>query len=222
MPSLTEENYLKAIYKLSGEHPAGVTTTSLAAALGIRAATVSDMLRRLAAKKLIRHTRYRGVTMTPAGRKLALEIIRKHRLWEVFLVNRLGFGWDEVHPIAEQLEHIRSEELTRRLDKFLGHPRTDPHGDPIPDRNGKLPAGQPTPVSKLAVRATGVVTGVSDHAAAFLRFLQKNSLGLGNTVTVVERIDYDQSLNVRVNGRKVLHISRQVAEHLLVRPHGKQ
>jgi DtxR family Mn-dependent transcriptional regulator len=109
MPSLTEENYLKEIYKLSEQQPGGVSTTAIAGALGIRAATVSDMLRRLAGKKLIRHAKYHGVSMTEKGRRLALEIIRKHRLWEVFLVSQLRFRWDEVHPIAEQLEHIRSE-----------------------------------------------------------------------------------------------------------------
>jgi len=221
VPSLTEENYLKEIFKLSEQHPKGVTTTALAAALGIRAATVSDQVRRLAAKHLVRHAKYRGVTMTDKGRKLALDIVRKHRLWEVFLVDRLRFGWDEVHPIAEQLEHIRSDELIRRLDKYLGFPRNDPHGDPIPDRNGKLPVDSLMPVSAMKLNQKGVVTGVADHDAAFLRYLEDNSLGLGNTVRVSGREAYDQSVHLRINNRRKLHISSRVAGNILVRPHGK-
>ncbi len=222
MPSLTEENYLKEICKLSGSKPGGVPTTAIAKALGIRAATVSDMLQRLSQKKLIRHEKYKGVSMTEKGRKVALGVIRKHRLWEAFLVEKLKFGWDEVHPIAEQLEHVHSDELTRRLDEYLGFPRTDPHGDPIPDARGRMTDGNLVPLSEVKPGTAGVIMGVADHHAAFLRYLEENQLGLGSRVKAIERLGYDESMHIRVNNRKQIHISLKVAANILLRSDGKK
>lgn len=138
MNSLTEENYIKAIYKLCEKSADAVSTNAIAEKMHTKAASVSDMLKKLSKKKLINYRKYQGVTLTAKGEKLALAIVRKHRLWELFLVQKLNFKWDEVHDIAEQLEHIQSDELVKRIDKFLDHPKFDPHGDPIPDVNGKL------------------------------------------------------------------------------------
>jgi DtxR family Mn-dependent transcriptional regulator len=139
MPSHTEENYLKTIYKLAEAEPGqDVSTNRIAAALTTRAASVTDMLRRLAEKELLRYEKYRGVQLTPEGRRLALLTVRKHRLWEVFLVQQLGFNWDEVHEVAEELEHVQSPLLMRRLDEFLNYPTFDPHGDPIPAEDGAM------------------------------------------------------------------------------------
>jgi len=221
MNSLTEENYLKEIYKLSGQNPKGVSTTAIAVALNIKAATVTDMVRKLTRKNLLKHEKYYGVTITKKGKKAALEIIRKHRLWEVFLVEKLSFKWDEVHPIAEQLEHIRSEELTQRLDKYLGYPKADPHGDPIPDSKGNIHLESLVPVSAVKKNGTGVISGVSEHDSSFLKYLESNSLGLGNHIQVLEVIDFDKSMNIKINRKKNLHISNKIARNILLKLHGK-
>ena len=139
--SLTEENYIKAIFQIGTTPESNVSTNALADSLQTKPATVSDMIKKLSHKKLIFYEKYKGVTLSASGAKEALKIIRKHRLWEVFLVNHLNFKWDQVHEIAEQLEHIKSSELVNRLDNFLGNPTIDPHGDPIPDANGQVQLG---------------------------------------------------------------------------------
>lgn len=214
MNTFTEENYLKTIYHCSLS-AGSASTNQIAAATNTRAASVTDMLKKLADKKLINYTKYQGVTLTDEGEKIALGIIRKHRLWEYFLVEKLDFKWDEVHEVAEELEHISSTELINRLDKFMKYPKYDPHGDPIPDSNGKFKRQELKPVSSLAVNQCGIVSGVGDHSAAFLQYLEKTSLTLGTSLCVVELIDYDHSVMIAIDGNKI-NISREVAKNLLV------
>src|SRR5882757_1901576 len=175
MNTLAEENYLKAIYHLS-LNDNNVSTNQIAAALNTKAASVTDMLKKLADKELINYAKYQGVTLTPAGQKGALHIIRKHRLWEYFLVEKLHFKWDEVHEMAEEMEHISSVELINRLDKFMDYPKHDPHGDPIPDRDGNLKKYELKPIAALNVNEGGIVSGVRDHSPAFLQYLEKQQL----------------------------------------------
>lgn len=221
MPSLTAENYLKTIYHLLEHEPDGVTTNTLAASLNIKPATVTDMLRKLSADKLVRHEKYYGVTLTDKGRKTALDIIRRHRLWEVFLAEKLRFAWDEVHDMAEQLEHVQSEELIERLDKFLGYPKTDPHGDPIPDKKGKISLHDFKPLCHLKGKETGIISGVTEHSPAFLQYLEKNGLSLGNEIEVLEVHAFDMSADVKLNQKKIIHLSYDVTKNILIKQHGK-
>src|ERR1700712_1060629 len=170
MNTLAEENYLKSIYHLS-LNTQNVSTNQIAALLNTRAASVTDMLKKLADKELINYTRYQGVSLTSPGKKIALHIIRKHRLWEFFLVEKLNFKWDQVHEMAEEMEHISSEELIDRLDKFMDYPKYDPHGDPIPDCNGNFKKHELKPIASLSVNESGVISGVRDHSPTFLQYL---------------------------------------------------
>lgn len=214
MNTFTEENYLKTIYHCS-LNSSSASTNQLAAATNTRAASVTDMLKKLADKKLINYTPYQGVTLTSEGEKIALGIIRKHRLWEYFLVEKLNFGWDEVHEMAEELEHISSTELINRLDQFMDFPKHDPHGDPIPDCNGQFKRKKLEPVSALGVAQTGVIAGVGDHSPAFLQYLEKASLTLGMRLKVIEMAEYDQSVTLEIMDKQV-NISQEVAKNLLV------
>ena len=214
MNTFTEENYLKAIYHLSTQSES-VSTNQIAAALSTKAASVTDMLKKLADKELINYTKYQGVTLTTAGEKIALSIIRKHRLWEYFLVEKLNFKWDEVHDVAEELEHISSKELIDRLDDFMGNPKYDPHGDPIPDSKGKFKAHELKPVSSLEVDKSGLISGVREHSAAFLQYLEKVQLTIGKKIKIAEINTYDHSVILQVEGKKI-HISREVANNLLI------
>lgn len=217
MQTQTEENYLKCIYKLNLASGEGVTTNEVAAAMNTKAATVTDMLRKLAAKNMVRYRKYYGVMMTAKGKKAALNIIRRHRLWEVFLAQTLKFRWDEVHPIAEQLEHIRSDELIRKLDKFLGFPKLDPHGDPIPDTKGNIPSQGVLGLDTLKKNKTAMICGVTEHAPPFLRYLEKNQLMPGIKIRVEHIYEFDRSLDVKVNNSKRAHISHEVSKNILVR-----
>jgi DtxR family Mn-dependent transcriptional regulator len=214
MNTLAEENYLKAIYHLSLSD-ANVSTNQIAAALNTKAASVTDMLKKLADKELINYEKYQGVTLTAAGEKIALQIIRKHRLWEYFLVEKLNFKWDEVHEMAEEMEHISSVELIDRLDKFMDYPKHDPHGDPIPDRDGNFKKYELKPIASLAVNESGIISGVRDHSATFLQYLEKQQLTIGKKITVTDIIDYDYSMILQV-GQATTHISREVAKNLLI------
>src|SRR6201996_4702458 len=212
MNTFTEENYLKAIYHLS--LPSGCASTNqIAASLNTKAASVTDMLKKLAEKELINYTKYQGVTLTAPGEKIAVNIIRKHRLWEYFLVEKLNFKWDEVHDVAEELEHISSKELIDRLDDFMGNPKYDPHGDPIPDCNGKFKSHELKPVAALVVNNSGLISGVREHSAAFLQYLEKVQLTIGKKIKIAEINTYDHSVILQVEGKKV-HISREVANNL--------
>ena len=213
--TITEENYLKAIYKLTEEEPGHeVSTNRIAAALATRAASVTDMLRRLADKQLLDYEKYRGVRLTPEGRRIALLTVRKHRLWEVFLVQQLGFSWDEVHEVAEELEHVQSALLMRRLDEFLNFPTLDPHGDPIPAENGAVRRHAHRLLAELGVGECGTLASVKDTSAPFLQYLDKMGLPLGARVRILEKITFDNSLEVRINDERTIVISAEVGRNL--------
>ena len=216
MHSFTEENYLKAIYHLSDGNSSVVSTNGIAEITNTKAASVTDMLKKLADKKLINYIRYQGVTLTESGIKAAVTIIRKHRLWEVFLVEKLGFKWDEVHDIAEELEHINSSALIDRLDDFLGNPAADPHGDPIPDRTGIFQHKKLFKISDMKQGQKGTISGVSEHSSVFLKHLEKLGLTLGTSITVTEVIKFDGSVILSIDKIKETTISREAAKNILV------
>lgn len=216
MNSFTEENYLKAIYHLSLSDSESVSTNSIAAAINTKAASVTDMLKKLSEKGLINYARYQGVSLTDEGKAIAIKIVRKHRLWEFFLVEKLQFKWDEVHELAEELEHINSTELVDRLDKFLGFPKYDPHGDPIPDANGRIKTDELKPISSLLITEGGIIMGVREHMPQFLQYLEKMKLTIGNRIKVLEIADYDQSMLIQLNHEHNFSISRDVAKNILV------
>ncbi len=216
MNSFTEENYIKAIYKLNENDNASVTTNAIAEQMHTKAASVTDMLKKLSVKKLIHYQKYQGVTLTIKGEKTALSIIRKHRLWEMFLVEKFNFKWDEVHDVAEQLEHIQSDKLIEELDKFLNYPKADPHGDPIPDAKGKLHIQKSKMLSLLSINDTCIMTGVVDHSTPFLQYLEHCGLVLGNEIRIKEILAFDKSLQITVNKKKLLFISNDVAKNILV------
>ncbi len=216
MHTYTEENYLKAIYKLSEQNQEEVTTNAIAELINIKSSSVSDMLRKLAEKGLIHYTKYRGVTLTEEGRWIAVRIIRKHRLWEVFLVDKLGLGWEEVHPMAEELEHINFERLIDKLDAFLGYPKYDPHGDPIPSASGEMEMSQSYKLSEMSIASPLLVTGISNHTTSFLQHLDKMGLGLGTKLIIEEITPFDLSMLVTVNKGKQLYLSNEVAKNILV------
>jgi DtxR family Mn-dependent transcriptional regulator len=214
MNTLAEENYLKSIYHLSLNGTIA-STNQLAAQLNTKASSVTDMLKKLAEKELINYTPYQGVSLTTSGEKIAINIIRKHRLWEYFLVKKLNFKWDEVHEMAEEMEHISSNELIDRLDKFMGYPKYDPHGDPIPDANGLFKIHNLKPVSSFSINDGGVICGVREHSTAFLQYLDKQGLTIGKNITITEIIEFDHSVVLLMENKRV-QISREVANNLLV------
>lgn len=211
-----EENYLKAIFKIAEKEPGAVLTNALANEMGTSAASATDMLKRLSDKALVAYEKYRGVTLTESGNRLATTLIRKHRLWEVFLVEKLGFAWDEVHVLAEQLEHIQGDNLTERLDDFLGNPRFDPHGDPIPDAEGRWLRQIQVRLSTILPGQRGIVTGVDDHSPAFLQYLDELGLGLGVELELLRRTTYDQSTRIRISTKEAV-LSEKVCQNLFVR-----
>ena len=215
--SFTEENYLKAIYSLSHLHDqAEVSTNQISEHLKNKAASVTDMLKRLAEKKYIDYKPYKGVKLTDKGKKTAIKIVRKHRLWEVFLVEKLNFKWDEVHDIAEQLEHIESDELIEKLDLFLGKPKTDPHGDPIPDASGKFSNQKLIALSTANPKQILIFKGVSDHSTDFLQFLSQHGLKLGEVIKIESQNSYDNSVSVKLKKSKLFFLSSKAASNILV------
>lgn len=214
MNTLAEENYLKSIYHLS-LNTQNVSTNQIASLLNTKAASVTDMLKKLADKQLINYARYQGVSLSASGEKIALQIIRKHRLWEYFLVEKLNFKWDEVHEMAEEMEHISSQELVDRLDEFMNFPKYDPHGDPIPDSDGNFNTHDLKPIATLGVDSCGVISGVRDHSAGFLQYLEKQQLTIGKRITVTAINEYDNSMILQSDDRQI-HISRDVAHNLLI------
>ena len=216
MHSFTEENYLKAIYKLQEQTAERVNNSDLAKALSIHSATVTDMLKKMSQKKLILYEKSKGFKLTEKGRKIAVNILRKHRLWEVFLVNNLGFRWDEVHDMAEELEHIKSEDLIKRLDNFLGHPKADPHGDPIPNEKGEFMKSEAILLSKLKAGSKARFVGITDHSTAFLSYLDKIGLALGDTIKVRSIEEFDQSYILQLKSKKEQIVSSRVTNGILV------
>ncbi len=213
--SFTEENYLKHIYKLSRKSDKGVSTNALAERLETKASSVTDMIKKLAAKKLVDYKKYQGVTLSKKGQKIAVDIIRKHRLWEEFLLEHLGFGGEEVHEVAEELEHINSDTLIARLDKFLGYPKYDPHGGPIPDSEGVFPAPKRVKLDELSVGKQTKVMGITEHSESFLAHMKKLGLELGVEFKLTERFDFDRSIEIELNG-KTLQLSHEVAKNIFV------
>ena len=216
MNSFTEENYLKTIFKLLEKGVSEVSTNAIAERVNTKASSVTDMLKKLSDKKLINYQKYQGVSLTRQGKKIALNIIRKHRLWEVLLVEKLNFKWDEVHDIAEQLEHVNSEELVSRLDKFLNYPRFDPHGDPIPDIKGNFQHQESQPLSRFKKNNICVMMGVIDHSSSFLQYLDKMDILLGHEIQIKEITSYDKSFYISINKKKNIYISNQIAQNILV------
>lgn len=216
MNTYTEENYLKAIFKYSNKTKEGVSTNVIADELDTKASSVTDMIKKLSDKKLIIYKKYKGVTLTNEGRNIAVSVIRKHRLWEVFLVEKLDFKWDEVHDIAEQLEHIHSEELVKRLDSFLDNPKYDPHGDPIPDEDGNLQHHKDITLSDLTIGERGVIVGVKEHSTSYLKYLESINLVLGAEIKVNEIVDFDHSMSISI-GKKSANISNQASKNLIVK-----
>lgn len=216
MHSLSEENYLKAIYTLSQESDGKITPTSIGEALNNNPASVLDMLKKLSGKKLLTYDKVKGARLTDKGTKTAVEIVRKHRLWEVFLLEKLGYSWGEVHDIAEQLEHIQYPDLADRLDKFLGFPSYDPHGDPIPDKNGKMPVSKSQALSQIAIGKKVKVVHVDDSSPDFLRYLDKQGISLNSSLLITEVQNFDNSLLVELNGKKEIFLSREASEKIHV------
>ena len=216
MITLAEENYLKAILAISLSEDGKVSTNAIASEIGTSAASVSDMLKKLQEKKLIKYEKYKGVELSRTGEKKAINILRKHRLWESFLVNNLGFNWGEVHEVAEQLEHIKSSELIDRLDAYLSYPKFDPHGEPIPNKEGKIPKTNTIPLSKLETGTKGKVMGVTLDEKAFLDYLTKLNICIGTEIKLLETISFDQSLSIKIENTNQ-HISSDVAKHLLIK-----
>lgn len=214
--SVTEENYLKAIYTLANQPEKKIGNQLIAEKLGINPASVTDMLKRLDEKRMIDYNRTSGVNLTKEGLKLATKVVRKHRLWETFLVEKMAFSWDEVHEVAEQLEHIQSDKLLDEMDKLLGYPKFDPHGDPIPDRNGKLPLVKSKPLAEMEVGRKVKVVTVTDNSPAFLRYLDKQHIGLNDTISVKEILEFDGSVLIELKGKKEVYLSAEAAKKLLV------
>ncbi|MDQ3140854.1 MAG: metal-dependent transcriptional regulator [Bacteroidota bacterium] len=220
MFSTAEENYLKAIYKIAqSTGDQNVSTKNIAKELSTTPASVTDMIQRLSEKELLSYEKYYGVVLTKEGQKLAILLLRKHRLWEVFLHDKLGFTWDEVHEVAEQLEHIQSSLLIDRLDAFLGFPKFDPHGDPIPNSQGSFTYRIQMPLSEFHQKGKTVsVLGVKRHQNDFLQYLDLLDLKPGKTIKIINVVDYDKSLEIDIENGKKVTISHQIAQDILVRP----
>jgi len=216
MITLAEENYLKAILSISLSKKGRVSTNAIADEINTSAASVSDMLKKLQEKKLIKYQKYKGLKLSKKGYNLAISIIRKHRLWETFLVNKLAFNWSEVHDIAEQLEHIKSTELINKLDAYLNYPKFDPHGEPIPTQTGKIPTSNTTVLNKLKIGSKGTVMGVTIDEKPFLDYLTQLNISIGTKIKLLEKIGFDQSLNIKIENQ-TFHISKNVAENLLIK-----
>ena len=214
--TFSEENYLKTIYHITAASGVEVSTNAIAEKMETKASSVTDMLKKLAEKELIVYKKYQGVLLTEKGKLSAKMIVRKHRLWEVFLVDKLQFSWDEVHDIAEQLEHIKSEKLINKLDDFLGNPTEDPHGDPIPDANGKINKVEKLVLAELNENQTGICIGVKDSSTQFLKYLDKNQITLGSKIEVLTKEEFDLSLKIKVEEKGVT-ISNIIANNIYVK-----
>lgn len=216
MVTFSEENYLKAIYHLSNHGNDLVSTNAIAKKIETKASSVTDMIKKLADKDLVNYKKYQGVELTEMGRRMAASVIRKHRLWEVFLVRKLSFSWDEVHEVAEQLEHIRSEKLIDQLDAFLEFPTVDPHGDPIPDKDGNFKKTEKVLLAQINDSEQYVCVGVNDSSAEFLKYLDKHKIALGTQFKVVAKESFDESMVIEIENRQ-LTVSKEVANNLYVK-----
>ena len=216
MITLSEENYLKAILSINLNKSSIASTNEIANTLNTSAASVTEMVKKLQDKKLVIYEKYKGVNLSVNGRKKAIEILRKHRLWETFLVNKLGFNWSEVHDVAEQLEHIKSKKLTDKLNRFLNYPKFDPHGEPIPTKNGIIPTTNRITLSEMPVNSKGIIMGVSLDNKEFLEYLTKLNISIGSKVYVIDRISFDQSMKIKIN-TTIEYISKEIAQNVLIK-----
>lgn len=216
MQTLSEENYLKSIYNLEKQGLKKITPTAIAEALSNNPASVVDMIKKLTEKQLLEYEKTKGVKLTGIGKEIAISVVRKHRLWEVFLLEKLGYGWDEVHDIAEQLEHVHHIDLADRLDKFLGQPQYDPHGDPIPKANGETAITYKTLLAEIEEGKTCRVVAVKDTSTAFLQYLKKLEIGIGTKITLIEKIPFDNSIVIMIGNTVKTTVSKIFAENLLV------
>jgi DtxR family Mn-dependent transcriptional regulator len=213
--TFSEENYLKTIYHITVVSNSEVSTNAIAEMMETKASSVTDMIKKLAEKDLVNYKKYQGVSLTDKGKLAAKMIVRKHRLWEVFLVEKLDFSWDEVHDIAEQLEHIKSEKLINKLDNFLGNPTTDPHGDPIPNAEGQILKIEKQLLSELSAKQKGICVGVKDTSSEFLKYLDKQKIALGSKIEIISKESFDLSFKINVDG-VALTISNKIASNLFV------
>jgi DtxR family transcriptional regulator, Mn-dependent transcriptional regulator len=218
--STSEENYIKAIFHLQGEDGT-VTTNELAHELNTKPASVTDMMKKLKVKKLLHYQPYRGFRLSNDGKKVALGIIRRHRLWEYFLSEKLKFSWDEVHEVAEDMEHVSNKKLIDKLDEFLGYPRFDPHGDPIPDMHGKIETSKQICVTELPQNKQAVVSKVGNQSTEILELLKHKNIGIGTRLEVKKKFEFDNSMEIKVNqqraGRVAFTISEQLAKNIFVK-----
>jgi DtxR family Mn-dependent transcriptional regulator len=217
--SSSEENYIKTIYHLRGDERM-VNTNELAERLHTRPASVTDMLKKLKTKKLLHYERYQGFRLSPEGRKVALGIIRRHRLWEFFLSEKLHFEWDEVHVVAEELEHVSSKKLIDKLDEYLGFPRFDPHGDPIPDQQGKMQTLQQTPLTEWPAQTAAEVSKVTNQSNEMLEILRHHQIGIGTRLEIKKKFSFDQSVEIKIRNAVPFLLSEQVARHIWVKKPG--
>jgi len=214
--STSEENYIKAIFHLQGEETT-VTTNELARELKTKPASVTDMMKKLKTKKLLHYQPYQGFRLSNEGSKVALGIIRRHRLWEYFLSEKLKFSWDEVHEVAEHLEHVSSKKLTDKLDEFLGFPRVDPHGDPIPDANGKIETSKQVCLTELDLHKPALVSHVSDQSSGILELLKHKNISIGTRLEVKKKFEFDHSMEIKIRQQQPFNISEQLAKNIFVK-----
>ena len=213
--SASKENYLKAIFHLQ-QQSASVSTNALAHALQTKAASVTSMLKKLSTQKLLQYERYKGVSLTAEGRKVAVFIIRKHRLWEYFMVQKLGLGWEEVHDIAEELEHVTSKKLIDSLEAYLDFPKADPHGDPIPDGQGRMPPSKQLSLAAVAINTTCTISHIGNQSAEMMELMQHKSITIGTTLEVKKKFSFDNSVEVKLHQHPPFTISEQLAQNLFV------
>ncbi len=221
MLSKSEENYLKAIFHLSTTNNKVISTSAIAQQLDTKASSVTDMVKKLSDKQLVSYVKYQGVSLTEAGAVIAVNVIRKHRLWEVMLVEKLNFSWDEVHEVAEQLEHIQSKKLVNEIDAFLGFPKHDPHGDPIPDEHGNINFLEKSLLSSIGLNQIVICIGVNDTSSDFLRYLDKQKISLGKKIIVLDKEAFDNSMRIQIDNC-VFTISQQIANNIYVKKYDEK
>jgi DtxR family Mn-dependent transcriptional regulator len=214
--STSEENYIKAIFHLQ-DADGTVTTNKLAAELKAKPASITDMLKKLKTKKLVHYQAYHGFRLSNEGKKVALIIIRRHRLWEFFLAEKLKFSWGEVHAVAEHLEHVSSKKLIDKLDEFLGFPRYDPHGDPIPDSNGRIESSKQVSLEDLPLNKPAIVCHVSDQSGEMLELLGHKKIGIGTKLEVKRRFSFDNSLEIKIRQQPPITISEQLSKNIFAK-----
>ena len=215
MQTETVENYLKTIYHLSAGNTAVVSNKQLAEKLNVIPATVTEAVKKMHDLKLVIYEKSYGTRLTSVGAKQALGIVRRHRIWETYLATELGFGWDEVHAIAEELEHVKNDKLINKLSEKLGHPNFDPHGDPIPDEKGKFKKSNFIKLSEAKAQKEYRIMGVSDHSTTFLKYLEKYKLVIGTVIKVKSIEEFDHSY-ILLREKSETNLSAKASECIIV------